>query len=103
MSDQDDQLKQAIRQSAHPPLRANFADQTLARIAAEKQGDQSVLVTQDGALSLGVLGSMSRRRWMMIGAIVIAAVVSIQTFKTMTAEDELLELDTLSMSSLLAL
>jgi hypothetical protein len=46
---------------------------------------------------------MVRRRWMLAAAFIIAAVVSIQAAQMMTAEDDLLELDTLSMSSLLVL
>ncbi len=104
MNDRDDSLKQAICQAPHPRLSADFADQTLTRIANAKQNDQeTTLVAQGGALSFGGFGSMTRRRWMIIGALVIAAALSIQAIQTMTAEDELLELDTLSISSLLAL
>jgi hypothetical protein len=46
---------------------------------------------------------MARRRWILTAAFVIAAAVSVQAIQMMTAEDDLLELDTLSISSLLVL
>ncbi len=104
MNDQDDRLKQAIRQAPHPRLRTDFADRTLTRLTAARPNDaQSAVVVQGNALTLGGLGSLTRRRWMIFGALLFAAVLSVQVIQTMTADDELLELDTLSMSSLLAL
>jgi hypothetical protein len=104
MNDRDDRLKQAIRQAPHPGLRPDFMDQTIARITNGKHTDQQeTLTVQGSALLFGMLGSATRRRWMIITALVIAAALSVQAIQTMNAEDELLELDTLSMSSLLAL
>jgi hypothetical protein len=107
MNDQDDKLKHAIRQAPHPRLRRDFTEKTLARLATARsvaQGDQAY--SQGNTLALGGLGgsgSIARRRWMLAAAFIIAAVVAIQAIQMMTAEDDLLELDTLSMSSLLAL
>lgn len=107
MNDQDDKLKHAIRQAPHPRLRRDFTEKTLARLATTRsvtQGDQAY--SQGNTLALGGLGgsgSIARRRWMLAAAFIIAAVVAIQAIQMMTAEDDLLELDTLSMSSLLAL
>ncbi len=104
MNDRDDTLKQAIRQAPHPRLRTDFADRTLARLATARPDDpQATVVAQGSALALGRLGSMTRRRWMILGALLVVALLSVQVIQTMTADDELLELDTLSMSSLLAL
>lgn len=107
MNDQDDKLKHAIRQAPHPRLRPDFTEKTLARLATTRsvgQADQAF--SQSNTLVLGGLGwsgSIARRRWMLAAAFIIAAVVSIQAVQMMTAEDDLLELDTLSMSSLLVL
>ncbi len=104
MNDQDDRLKQAIRQAPHPRLRTDFADRTLTRLATARPNDaESAVVVQGNALTLGGLGSVTRRRWMILGALLVVALLSVQVIQTMTADDELLELDTLSMSSLLAL
>lgn len=104
MNDRDDRLKQAICQAPHPGLRSDFTDQTIARIANGKHTDQrETLAVQGDALLFGLFGSTTRRRWMIIAALAIAAALSVQAIQTMNAEDELLELDTLSMSSLLAL
>ncbi len=104
MNDQDDKLKHAIRQAPHPRLRPDFTERTLDRLATTRslvRGDQ--VLSQGNTLALGGSGSMVRRRWMLAAAFIIAAVVSIQAAQMMTAEDDLLELDTLSMSSLLVL
>ena len=104
MNDQDDKLKHAIRQAPHPRLRPDFTEKTLVRLAKARPAEQTgLLVSQGNTLALGGIGSMPRRRWMLAAAFIIAALVSIQAVQMMTAEDDLLELDTLSMSSLLVL
>lgn len=104
MNNQDDTLKQAIRQAPHPRLRPDFTEKTLARLAKTTPVDQAALVLSQGnTLALGGLGSVVRRRWLLVVACVVAAVVTVQAVQMMNAEDDLLELDTLSMSSLLVL
>ncbi len=104
---QNDHLKQAICDAPHPRLRPDFTEQTLARIAQARSVDHGVQVDSQGntlALGgLGRLGSIARRRWILTAAFVIAAAVSVQAIQMLTAEDDLLELDTLSISSLLVL
>lgn len=104
MNDQDDPLKQAIRQAPHPRLRPDFTEKTLARLAKTTPADQAAQVLSQGnTLALGGLGWMPRRRWLLVAACAVAAVIAVQAVQMMTTEDDLLELDTLSMSSLLVL
>ena len=98
----DNDLKRAIRNAEHPPLSADYERRAMERIR---------LATRSTPLSTKALGGnvlglawLSRRgQLVLLALMLLAAAFVVQQQFLSQAEEDLLDIDTLSMSTLLAL
>ena len=95
MNDQDRSLKALLQSHKAPPLPSEFVDQTLARISA---GKPQRTTTSGGALAWVA----PRQKWLALASVLVLAWAA-QSWLATSADDDLMHIDTLSMSSMLVL
>lgn len=95
MNDPDRSLKALLQSHKAPPLPQAFVDQTLARISAGQP--------QRPAATGGALAWLApRQKWLALASVLVLAWAA-QSWLATSADDDLLHIDTLSMSSMLVL
>ena len=97
MTNEDEKLKEKIISDAHPKLSEDFYTKTLASIFIKKQ---TLNVNTDGTLS--VLTFIRRHQFLVIGFL-LTGIFALQQGHQKFIDDDLLHIDTLSMSSFLVL
>ena len=93
MTNDDEKLKEKIIFDVHPKLSENFSTKTLDSIFLK---NKFLRVNNDGSLSL--LGFIRRYQFLLIGLLFVGA-FALQQGHQKYVDDELLHIDTLSMSS----
>ena len=95
MNDPDRSLKALLQSHKAPPLPLGFVDQTLACI----QAGQPTRTTRAG----GALAWFApRQKWLALASVLVLAWAA-QSWLATSADDDLMHIDTLSMSSMLVL
>ena len=95
MNDPDRSLKSLLQSHKAPPLPPGFVDQTLARISA---GQPQRAASTGGAL----VWFAPRQKWLALASVLVLAWAA-QSWLATPADDDLMHIDTLSMSSMLVL
>jgi hypothetical protein len=95
----DNDLKQAIRHAEHPPLSVGFEQRALEKIGCAANTESSAVIGN----TLGLIGLSRRSQAVLLALMLLAAGLLVQQQFLSQAEDDLLGIDTLSMSTLLAL
>ncbi len=95
MDESDRSLHKLLQSHQAPPLPADFADQTVARMAAGTLGKKPIT---GGVLALNA----PRSKWLALASVLLLA-WAVQAWLTASADDDLMHIDTLSMSSMLVL
>ena len=95
MNDPDRSLRALLQSHKAPPLPQAFVDQTLARISA---GKPARTATIGGALTCVA----PRQKWLALASVLVLAWAA-QSWPATSADDDLMHIDTLSMSSMLVL
>ena len=95
MNDPDRSLKALLQSDKAPPLPQAFVDQTLARISPGQP--------QRNAATGGALAWFApRQKWLALASVLVLAWAA-QSWLATSADDDLMHIDTLSMSSMLVL
>jgi hypothetical protein len=95
MNDPDSSLKALLQSHKAPPLSREFIDQTLARISA---GQPQRTAAPGGALAWVA----PRQKWLALASVLVLA-WAVQSWLATAGDDDLMHIDTLSMSSMLVL
>ena len=95
MTDPDRSLKALLQSNQAPPLPSAFAEQTLARIRA----GQPLRATHRGG---AWAWAAPRQKWLALASVLVLAFAA-QSWLATSADDDLMHIDTLSMSSMLVL
>jgi hypothetical protein len=95
MNDPDRSLKALLQSHKAPPLPLGFVDQTLARIQA---GEHTRTTRAGGALAWVA----PRQKWLALASVLVLAWAA-QSWLATSSDDDLMHIDTLSMSSMLVL
>ena len=95
MTDPDRSLQALLQSNQAPPLPPAFAEQTLARISAG-QAQRSTL--RGGAWAWAA----PRRPWLALASVLVMAWAA-QSWLATSADEDLMHIDTLSLSSMLVL
>ena len=95
MTDPDRSLQALLQSNQAPPLPPAFAEQTLARISAG-QPQRSAL--RGGAWAWAA----PRHKWLALTSVLVLALAA-QSWLATSADDDLMHIDTLSLSSMLVL
>ena len=95
MNDPDRSLKALLQSHKAPPLPQVFVDQTLSRISA---GQPKRPAATGGALAW----LAPRQKWLALASVLVLAWAA-QSWLATAGDDDLMHIDTLSMSSMLVL
>ena len=95
MNDPDRSLKALLQSNQAPPLPPSFVDQTVARMGA---GTARTAPSAWGVLTW----SAPRQKWLAMASVLVL-VWAAQTWLATSPDDDLMHIDTLSMSSMLVL
>ena len=93
MTNEDEKLKDKIISDVHPMLSENFSRKTLDSIFIKNETSS---VNNDG--TLGFFGFIRRHQFLLTGLLFVGA-IALQQGHQKYVDDELLHIDTLSMSS----
>jgi hypothetical protein len=95
MNDQDRSLKALLQSHKAPQLPSEFVDQALARLSAGQP--------QRTAPTVGALAWVApRHKWLALASVLVLAWAA-QSWLATSTDDDLMHIDTLSMSSMLVL
>jgi DNA polymerase III psi subunit len=94
MDDHDQQLKNIVRNETQPKLPPLFIGQTLRRLQLPAQK-----VHHLNGDSLALIDWVQSHKWWLIGAVIFASALALQQQRQSSTDEDLFQIDTLSMSS----